>query len=275
MKIFVLLLCLSFNAKASQVLLQDIGIIGLASHDMFTWDRENEVNLENGRLDLSTIFDFEEGKRWKKGGNPKNAENAPVYTITMRLVTAYKAELKSGKSAIEARKFVVQVFHKMVEASYERMTGFDFPAQGIDEDVTNVEQAAMRGLHDILPGRVKLFGRIGRNELKLTNVWFAKTKLNDKELNQVIPFYNGDYDTEYTSINIPFSSKVINLKKVDGEFIQKFSPFSQEEMLSDLALLGKGKITSEDIAFMQHLKELFAKGICCKKNHWMPEISCN
>lgn len=273
MKIFVFLVFLSFNVKA-QVLLQDIGVIGLASHDLFTWDRENEVNLENGRLDLSTIFEFENGKRWKKGGNPKNEENAPVYTVTMRLVSSYQALLKKGMPSDAARKMVVQEFHAMVKASFERMTGLKFPATGINEEVTNVEQAAMRGLHDILPGRVKLFDRIGRKELNVANVWFAKTKLNDKELNQTIPFYNGDYDSEYKAIKIPFSRKVINLKAVDGEFIQKFSPYTQEEMLSELALLGKGEITPEDIPFMQHLKELFGKGICSKGNAWMPQVIC-
>ena len=94
MRLFITLLFISLNNNAySEVKLRDIGVIGLASHDMFTWDRVNEVNLENGRLDLSTIFDYKNGSRWKKGGNPKNGENSPVWSITKRLVKFYKKEL--------------------------------------------------------------------------------------------------------------------------------------------------------------------------------------
>ena len=49
-------------ASLPSVRVKDIGVIGLSSHDMFTWDRKSEVNLENGRLDLSTIFDYDSGK---------------------------------------------------------------------------------------------------------------------------------------------------------------------------------------------------------------------
>lgn len=273
MKFLIALAFVSFASHA-EVLVKDVGVLGLASHDMFTWDKTNEVNLENGRLDLSTIFDFDNGARWKKGGNPKNAENAPVYTVTMNLVKFYKMELKKGLSLEEARLNTVTHFHKEVRTSFERMTTFSFPQNFVNENVTNVEQAAMRGLHDILPGRIKLFGRIGRKELKVTNVWFAKTMLNEKEMNQPIAFYNGDYDEEYKKINIPFTKKDINLKEVDGAFIEKFSPYKQEEMLADLALLGKGAITAENVQFMLHLKELFAKGMCSRGTNFIPQNNC-
>lgn len=273
MRTFFVLLAISMNLNAS-VLLKDVGIMGLASHDMFAWDRKNEVNTENGRLDLSTIFDYKDGKRWKKGGNPKNAENAPVYTITMMLVNYHKSELKKGLTYEEARKNTVKHFHSMIKESFTRMSGQDFPTIGRYEDVTNIEQAAMRGLHDILPGKVKLFGR-KKSELVLTNVWKAKTFLNEKEMNQAIKNFDGDYDDEYKHINIPFTRKDINLMKVDGEFIEKFSPYNQSEMLAELALVGKGEIQIEEVFFIHHLEELFSKGICSKNNLWISqEIPC-
>lgn len=274
MKYLLLLFCFIAQAHAA-VLLKDIGVIGLSSHDLFTWDRVNEVNLENGRFDLSTIFDYEEGKRWKKGGNPKNAENAPVYSVTMGLVDYYKSELKKGLSPEMARKSTVKVFHQMVRESFVRLTGLPFPEVGMNESVTNTEQAAMRGLHDILPGRIKLFDRIGRKELDVTNLFLAKTRLNQKELDQEIPYYNGDYDEEYLAIKIPFSKKTINLKALDGEFIDKFSPYKQSEMLEELALVGKGELSISELGFVQHLGELYAKGICSEGNQWMPVVKCN
>lgn len=273
MKVLFLAAFLTVNAHAT-ILLKDIGLMGLASHDMFAWDRKSEVNTENGRLDLSTIFDYNHGKRWKKGGNPKNGENAPVYTVTMMLVDFYKAEMKKGFSADDARRSTVKHFHSQLEESFQRMSGQKFPTVGTNAAVTNVEQAAMRGLHDVLPGKVKLFGR-KKAELILTDVWKAKTFLNEKEMNQEIATFNGDYDKEYKNIKIPFSRKTINLKKVDGEFIEKFSPYKQAEMLKELAKVGQGEIRIEDVSFIHHLDELFSKGICSKGNKWISQnIDC-
>lgn len=273
MKYLLVMLIFLSHAHAA-VLLKDIGVIGLSSHDLFTWDREHEVNLENGRFDLSTIFEYEEGKRWEKGGNPKNSENAPVYTVTMQLVDYYKMNLKKGLDSTEARKETVKLFHLMIKDSFTRLTGLPFPHHGLNQAVTNTEQAALRGMHDILPGRVNLFDRFGRKELVLTHFLFAKTRLNEKEMNQVVVYFNGDYDSEYQNIKIPFSNKTINLKKVDGEFIEKFSPYKQEEMLEELAMVGKGQLKMNEVSFIHHLEELYAKGICSVANSWMPEVHC-
>lgn len=273
MKMLLALVLLVGQAQAA-VLLKDIGIIGLSSHDLFAWDRKNEVNTENGRFDLSTIFDWEDGARWKKGGNPKNAENAPVYTVTMILVDHHKAELKKGLSQEDARRSTVKLFHSMIKDSYVRLSGMPFPQDAINQDVNNVEQAALRGMHDILPGRVKLFDRVGRKELKLTNMLFAKTRLNEKELNQEVPYFDGDYDYEYQNIKIPFTKVTVNLKKVDGEFIEKFSPYKQADMLAELKAVGEGKAKISEVSFMHHLEELYAKGMCSMDNEWMPEVTC-
>ena len=271
MRLFITLLFISLNNNAySDVKLRDIGVIGLASHDMFTWDRVNEVNLENGRLDLSTIFDYKNGSRWKKGGNPKNGENSPVWSITKRLVKFYKKELKKV-DAKSARINTVNKFHKMIKESYQRLSGLEFPKLGLNKDVTNTEQAVLRSLHDILPGRVKTFrSRIYPiKAFKLTNFLFAKFYLNDKELNQKINYFNGDYDQEYKEIKIPFSKIVINLKEVDSKFINNFSPYNHNEMLAELKRVGDREILISEAYFIFHVKELFQKGLCSKDNQWI------
>jgi hypothetical protein len=263
------LLFFSLSVKA-EVLLKDIGIIGLMSHDIFAWNHKTEVNTENGRLDLSTIFDFDNGSRWEKGGNPKNGENSPVYTITMKLLNYYKSELKKSDSKI-ARQKTVLLFHHMIKESFVRLSGLPFPETGLSEKVTNTEQAALRGMHDILPGRVKLFGRLLRKELVLTNAFTAKLKLNEAELNQKITYFNGDYDEEYKHIKIPFTKKVINLKEVDAKFIEKFSPYKQAEMLDALKKVGLGEKNLQDVFFMHNLSDLVSKAICPTGNEWMPQ----
>lgn len=258
----------------AQVLLRDIGVIGLMSHDIFAWDHKAEINTENGRLDLSTIFDFENGKRWNKGGNPKNEENAPVYTITMGLVQFYKNELKTHSSEV-ARKKTVMHFHKMVKESFERLSGMNFPQVANKNFVTNTEQGALRALHDILPGRVKLFDRPMRKELVMTNLFTAKTMLNEKELNQEIKGFDGDYDPEYKAIKIPFTKKTINLKEIDGKFIGKYGPYPQYMMLEELADVGKGNLKISDVSFIHFVYDLVSKGMCPLDNQWMPQdVAC-
>lgn len=262
MKNLILVITIALSTSVfSNVLLRDVGVIGLASHDMFSWDRKAETNTENGRLDLSTIFDFENGKRWKKGGDPKNGENAPVWTITKNIVDYHKNQLRNHTWE-QARINSVIYFHKMIKNSFERLTGTPFPQEAMNLDVTNVEQAAMRALHDILPGKAKLFRATGPKEFKLTGFFNRKKFLNENEMNQELKYFDGDYDQEYKEIPIPFTSKKINLKEVDGKFIEKYSSYKQQEMLEELALVGKGILNIQDVSFIHHIEELFSKGIC-------------
>lgn len=274
MKLLALLAFFLTGHGQAQVLLRDIGVVGLMSHDIFAWDHKSEVNTENGRLDLSTIFDYDNGARWKKGGNPKNAENAPVYTITMNLVQFYKNELKTVSSE-EARKRTVVYFHKMVKESFQRLSGMTFPEVANKDFVTNSEQGALRALHDILPGRVKLFDRPMRSELVVTNLMTAKTMLNEKELNQELKGFDGDYDPEYKAIKIPFTKKTINLKEIDGKFIGKYGPYPQDMMLEELSDVGNGHIKISEVSFIRFVYDLVGKGICPLDNKWMPQdIAC-
>jgi len=278
MKWFVAMLLVS-SAIAAPLNVRDVGVVGLMSHDLFAWDRQNERNTENGRLDLSTIFDWDNGARIDKGGNPKNAENAPVYTVTLRLVKHFRglcpkrADL-NGEACKNARRSTVALFHSWVEASYQRLRDEGLPAEGMNAMVDNVEQAALRALHDVLPGRIKLF-RMGREiDYVLTNPFTVKVKLNDRELAQELRPFDGDYDYEYQNIQIPFTRRTISLKKVDADFIAKFSHFRQEDMLAELAEVGRGARVFGDLSFAVHLRELLAKATCPNESGFMPAKPC-
>jgi hypothetical protein len=160
----------------------------------------------------------------------------------------------------------------MVRESFERTRQHAFPAVGLKEKVTNLEQASLRGLHDVLPGRVKLFDR-SRKELVLTDFLSAKTRLHEKELAQTLRPFDGDYDKEYRNIQIPFGPK-LDLKEIDRKFIEKFSPYKQADMLRELAEVGAGRLSIDQWSFVHHVDELFAKAICSEGNEWMPEVSC-
>ena len=279
MRILLLsILIASTGAHAqAKVLLKDIGVIGLASNDLFAWDSKSETNTENGRLDLSTIFDYDNGERASKGGNPKNGENAAVWSITKRLVKFYDSRLDDLGDTAKARIETVNEFHRLLKGSFKRLTGLKFPKVALNEMVNNDEQAAMRALHDILPGRVstirgKLFPV---KSFALPNFVFAKFYFNDEELDQQINYYNGDYDHEYTEIKIPFPAKIINLKEVDGEFIDKFSKYKHSEMLDELRRVGNNEIEISEAFFIHHIEELFQKGMCSTDNNWIiTDITC-
>ncbi|MCO4753380.1 MAG: hypothetical protein KC478_02805 [Bacteriovoracaceae bacterium] len=261
----------------SKVFLKDIGVMALASNDLISWDSESEKNTENARLDLSTIFDYDGGDRISKGGNPQNSENAAVWSITKRLINFYKERLSTLDDSTKARIETVNEFHTMVKSTFKRLTGLNFPKTAINEMVSHDEQASMRALHDILPGRVstirgKLFPV---KSFDLTNFVFAKFYLNDEELNSQINYYNGDYDHEYTQIKTPLSRKVVNLKEVDAKFTEKYSSYTQAEMLDELRRVGNNEIQISDAFFIHHVKELFQKGMCSTDNNWIvTDISC-
>lgn len=278
MKWFVALL-FAASAFAAPLNVRDVGVVGLMSHDLFAWDRQNERNTENGRLDLSTIFDWENGARVDKGGMPKNSENAPVYSVTMRLVKHYrtlcpKRADQRGEVCANARRSTVALFHSWVEASYQRLMGEGLPAESMNAAVDNTEQAVLRSLHDVLPGRIKLF-RLGRTvDYNVTNAFTVKVKLNDGELAQELRPFDGDYDAEYQAIAIPFARVTVNLKKVDADFIAKFSPYRQEDMLVELASSGRGERDFRDVSFVHHLRDLLAKATCPNESGFMPAKDC-
>jgi hypothetical protein len=264
----------------AQPQLRDIGILGLLSHDIFAWDSNNEVNTENGRVDLSTIFEYANGTRIEEGGNPKNGENAPVFTITMNLVKLYKDKVEGGKSTTDARKEAVATFHTMFRESFARMTKLPFPTRGLNANVTNVEQAVFRSMHDILPGRARFIRRglwfLFFPRFRVTNLFLAKTMLNEAELNQPIKDFDGRYDREYERIRIPFAGITINLTEADRKFIEKFSNYSQLAMLEQLGMVGRNEKTMESVDFMQHATILMKKAICPTGNTWMPQdVPCD
>lgn len=269
--------CIAFTllchqAQAQETTVRDIGVIGLFSHDIFTWNHRTKENEENGVLDLSTIFDYDGGRRWLQGGNPKNSENAPVFTITMKLVEYYKSQLLKTNSH-EARKRTVALFISLVLESYHRLTGREFTGPGLTGHASNVEQAVLRSMHDILPGWINLY-RLGKTQrFKVTNIYTAKTFLSEEELDQAVRPFDGKYDPEYLDIDIVV--RRINLQEIDRKFIAEFSPYNQADMLAEWKSVGEGEIEFSEVSFAHHIPELVGKALCSSKSEWLPERECH
>lgn len=269
--IFSFIFLISPLTQAQNMTVKDVGVIGLFSHDVFTWNHRTRQNEENGIVDLSTIFDYDNGNKWETGGNPKNSENAPVYSITMDLVDFFKERLEETNYK-EARKQTVAHFISLILDSYQRLTGHNFDEIGLLSHVNNTEQAVLRSMHDILPGWINLYRNGKTTKFKVTNVFQAKTRLNQKELNQPIRSFDGDYDPEYLKIDIVI--RKLNLKKIDKKFIEEFSQYKQADMLAELKNYGEGHVDFFEISFSHHLVELLQKSLCSEKSEWLPERLC-
>jgi hypothetical protein len=132
-------------------------------------------------------------------------------------------------------------------------------------------------MHDILPGRVNIIrGRFFPiKSFSLTNFIYRKLNLNEKELNQEIAYFNGDYDEEYKNIKIPFTFIKINLKQVNAKFIEKFSDYKLNDMLLELKKVGDEEMDITEVSFLHHVKQLFQKGFCSTDNKWITNtIAC-
>lgn len=293
--IAILCLSLSLQAKERKLLLMDIGVIGLASHDLFVWDKDTKQNLENGRIDLSTIFDYQNGANIDDGGNPKNATNAAVYTVTQNLVSYFKGKkmtyLLSRRFTEEqaysmARKETAAHFIALIKDSYQRYLGEDFPSQGQNAQVNKEEQAAMRALHDSLPGNVKIYVGLEEKAFSLTNFMTTRTIFSAREYMQEIPYFDGSYDPAFLAIVVPSQTgglQTVSLKAADKEFIQGETNYKLEEMLDELGAYSKTNLEEaliNSVSFAPHLRNLFSKGLCKintdgSTNPWVPSnIPC-
>ncbi|WP_163835351.1 hypothetical protein [Spartinivicinus ruber] len=284
----------SFAQEPIRVL--DVGVMGLASHDLFQWNGKTKTNEENGRFDLSTIFDYGNGERIRQGGNTKNSSNAAVFTVTQSLVSFYygqKASLLMSRQFTEeqaheiARKATVAFFVGMVKESYQRFAGESLPEVADSGSVTDEEQAVMRALHDILPGKISVNRGISSQTFEVTDYKTAMTFLSPTELNQEVKFFDGKYDVEYLNVTVPGPRglQTINLQDKDREFVEGQTGFNFPIMLAELGRYGNqtqqySQSLIDSTSFGYHLEKLFAKGLCHtnqdgSNNQWVaPGIQC-
>jgi len=262
------------------VRLIDIGVIGLSSHDLISWDREKqELSDTKGRLDLSSIFDWTDERtgqnRWTRGGDPKNSENAVVFSVAQQLIHYYAVHrqfleaggMPTGEAHTKSRKKTVQYYHRMVKVSFERLFGLPFPEPGLGGDVTDEEHAAMRAARHILPGKVQMSFGPQQREVALTDFRYAQMNLPLIDLMQFIPGFNGQYDEEYLNFSIPFGPRTgekINFYEVDRDFVESRTSYDFDEMLRELRERG----SFEGVSFARHIRSLYSKGLS-PDNQWL------
>ncbi len=242
--------------KKLRVTLEDLGVLQLVAHDLFNVNRNLEVDFENGKLDLSTLFDHGD-ENIAIGGEFRNRENIMLFTVASEFGEIYLDFLdQKGINEKKAQKMTVELYHQKVQQVYERTFGEPFPStqEGV---ATMTENLALRTVHDLIPGKIKKDGKM----TPILDSSLIGEKLSDSELMQLSSQLNGKLDHELRHIDIIIDGVVVlvvDLLEADISFGDQFSTdFSFEFFLDEL----KDGHYDSDEEVMDQIRNLIAKGL--------------
>jgi len=242
---------------------EDLGILQLAAHDLFNVDRSMPFDFENGKLDLSTLFedtvnggDFDEATI-AMGGEPRNRENIMLFTVASDLGSAYVDLVDDGDNPADAKDIVIAMYHARLADTYQKTFNEPFPTS-MSGDATLQENLAFRTIHDLLPGKIK----IDNKHVSTLDPVLNGLTLDEKELQQKSSKLDGKFDDEFLHIEICFPPDFticieVNLLDADRSFGDQFGlAESFDEMLEELE---DGLYDADDRATF-HIRNLMAKG---------------
>lgn len=251
------------DPKHKRISLEDLGILQLAAHDFFNVDRTNGVDFENGKLDLSTLFEntitgepFDD-ETIEQGGEFRNRENIMLFTVASEFGQIYLGFLDDFENEDVAKEKTVKVFHQRLQETYERTFDEHFP-NSQEGDATMAENLALRTVHDFLPGHIKINGKMTMT----LNPSLHGMTLSDSDLEQLSDKLDGKFDHEFRMIRIfipPDVDMVIDLLELDSNFAEQFDTDGHtfEEFLSEL----RDGSYDEDEEVTKLIRDLFAKGL--------------
>jgi len=247
-----------------RVTVEDLGILQLAAHDLFNVDRANEIDFENGKLDLSTLFldTVNHNKKFDVntiaiGGEPRNRENILLFTVASDLGSTYVKLLEDGVKKRDAKQMVIDMYHKRLADTYLNTFNEPFP-DPMSGTATLQENLAFRTIHDFLPGKIRIDNKLVST---LDPSLHGKT-LDETELQQKSSKLDGKFDEEFLHIEICFPPDFticieVNLLEADQTFGDQFGlSESFDDMLSEL----EDGTYDEDDRAMFHIRNLIAKG---------------
>jgi hypothetical protein len=243
---------------------EDLGILQLAAHDLFNVDRTISFDFENGKLDLSTLFedtvnggDFDE-LTILIGGEPRNRENIMLFTVASDLGLTYVSLRDDGVDESTAKQMVIMEYHERLADTYQKTFSEPFP-ELMEGDATLQENLALRTIHDALPGKIK----IGNKHVSTLDSSLNGVKLNEKELQQKSSKFDGKFDEEFLHIQICFPPDFViciddlNLLEADRSFGVQFGlAESFDDFLEEL----EDGTFDEGERVMFHIRNLMAKG---------------
>jgi hypothetical protein len=246
------------------VTVEDLGILQLAAHDLFNVNRANEIDFENGKLDLSTLFvdTVNHNKKFDvntiaMGGEPRNRENIMLFTVASDLGSTYVELLDDGVKKRDAKQTVIDMYHEKLANTYQRTFNEPFP-DSMSGEATLQENLAFRTVHDLLPGKIKF----NNHFVSIFDPELHGEILDETELQQKSSKLDGKFDAEFLHIEICFPPDFticieVNLLEADQTFGDQFGlAESFDDMLSEL----EDGLYDEDDRAMFHIRNLMSKG---------------
>jgi len=268
------------HALGNQITLEELGVLQLAAHDLFNVNRVTEIDIENGKLDLSTLFtDMTNGMPFSLtdvavGGEPRNRENILLFSIASDIGQNYVDDIMiNGLTEQVARQNALNDYHARFNSAYLSAFGESVP-NPINGCVTMTENLAFRTVHDFLPGEIFIDSNndMSLDTLVLTldftppfddpgdNPFGHTGPLTPVELLQLGSDLNGDFDTQFNNIVIfipPSTTIIVDLEAADHSFgVQFLTDFSFQHFLDEL--VDGSYDPNEDV--MNEIRHLIAKG---------------
>ncbi len=287
-------------AVGNQITLEELGVLQLAAHDLFLVDRGDGINahtatdFENGKLDLSTLFvDMTTGLPFSLsdiaiGGEPRNRENIILFSVAADIGQNYVDDiLINGLTSEAAKQNALNDYHARFNAAYFSAFGESAPSPGYG-CVTMTENLAFRTVHDFLPGKIRMDTALPNGVIDASDELFltifdptlvpptglgftppfddplknanGHTGPLTFELDQLSSDLNGDFDSEFNSINIfipPGTMIVVDLEAADFSFGDQFNTeFGFGHFMGELA--DGAYDPNEDV--MNEIRNLISKG---------------
>ena len=254
----------AFADPKKYITAEDLGVLQLAAHDLFNVDRSIEKDFENGKLDLSTLFEDTVNKNKKFdldtiaiGGEPRNRENIMLFTVASDFGSTYVELLEDGVKKRDAKRIIIEMYHERLAETYEKTFNEPFP-DPMSGTATLQENLALRTIHDFLPGKIKIDNKL----LSTLDPSLHGKTLDETELQQKSSKLDGKFDAEFLHIEICFPPDFVicievNLLEADQTFGDQFGlSESFDDLLSEL----EDGTYDEDDRAMFHIRNLIAKG---------------
>ncbi len=236
----------------TRITLQDLGVLQVASHDLYNVNRITEVDTEDEILNLTTLFNYGE-ENIANGGERRNSENPVTHTIAVNLGKFYLDQVAQGKDVETAKEATVEKYISMLRIAYYHAFYQPFPKPGEEEEGGEEEEneldgdLALRTLHAFLPATMKLDG----NQVSMLDQSIQNRMLTKSELMQLSRPLSDTFDPAFNNITVFIPAcnclQTMDLFERDSSFADQFdTTYTFEELMEELE---DGRYDKEDLAF--------------------------
>jgi len=233
--------------KGRTTSLEALGILQVAAHDLYNFDRPAAIENEDGKLNLSTLLEIKTAGctafvdcvpfsdvEISNGGEARNSDSITIFTAASELGEKY-LELKSKHGEEIAYEKILKIYHKKVKIAFQQTFNQPFPAPQ-DGSVDNNHNLALRSAHDFLPDMVKFNGeQVSVLDPILVGEKFSKSEFKQRSLpldGQFADSWNGciahDFPPSCTPGTVPLlfldqTFGMVHTTSVFDEFMEQTS----------------------------------------------------